>query len=308
MNEHIVVLLSTYFGEKYIRQQLDCIIEQDYPGMITTVIRDDGSRDNTCAIIESISLPENRKILLHKCPNAGPQKSFLELIRLAPEADYYFFADQDDVWDLDKLRIGAEQLGALGNTPAALGANFRLSDMDLCVYDPAAVKQPPRFTPLSTLFYNKIPGCCMGFNRALMEICKKLELPNVMMHDSMVLSLAASVGQVIYDENSRIIHRIHRDNVVGDGHRKIVLHKWIPEKLKLLFGKEDYDVSLMASEFLRVAEKQVHPQYREDLALLRDFKKSFGKTLKLLAHPDTKGSLTDRTVLSIRCKILFHIF
>lgn len=308
MNEHIVVLLSTYFGEKYIRQQLDCIIEQDFPGQITVVIRDDGSRDNTCAIIRQMELPENRQIILHECANAGPQRSFLELIRLAPEADYYFFADQDDVWDLDKLRLGAEQLRPMGDTPAAQGANFRLSDMDLNIYDPAAIKEPPRFTPLSTLFYNKIPGCCMSFNRALMALCKQLQLPNVMMHDSMVLCLAAAVGTVLYDPESRIIHRIHRDNVVGDGHKKIVLHKWIPEKLKLVLKKEDYDVSQMAAEFLRVAGDRMHPPYREDLILLRDFKKSLGNTFALLRHPDTKGKWTDRTVMSIRSKILLHIF
>lgn len=308
MNEHIVVLLSTYFGEKYIREQLDCIVGQDFPGLITIVIRDDGSRDGTCDIVRDMPLPENRKIILHECPNAGPQRSFLELIRLAPEADYYFFADQDDVWDLDKLRLGADQLRPMGTTPAAQGTNFRLSDMDLQVYDPAAVKEPPCFTPLSTLFYNKIPGCCMSFNRALMDICKQLQLPNVMMHDSMVLCLAAAVGTVLYDPRSRITHRIHRDNVVGDGHKKIVLHKWIPEKLKLVFQKEDYDVSLMAAEFLRVAQERMHPSCREDLILLRDFKKSRRNTHALLQHPDTKGKWNDRTVMSIRSKILLHIF
>ena len=50
------------------------------------------------------------------------------------------------------------------------------------------------------------------------------------------------------------------------------------------------------------------PEYRADLELLRDFKKKRKYTHALLKHPDTQGRRFDRTVMSIRCKIFFHIF
>lgn len=307
MDQHVIILMSTYNGQLYLKEQLDCIARQTYPGLITTIIRDDGSKDDTEAIALSYPQTENRKIIFIKADNVGPQCSFLELIRLAPEADYYFFADQDDVWDLDKIEIGVAAM-AQETVPVSYCSNFRHTHMDLTIYEEQALTATPNFSPLSIIFYNQIPGCVMGFNWALMTLMKQMQLPDVMMHDSMALSLAAACGKVIYDPQPRISHRIHASNVVGHGHKKIVLHKWVAEKLMLLLKKDSFDLSKMADAFVRVAGHQIHPQYREDITLLRDFKNSWKNTLRLLRHPDSHGPAFDRTTMSIRCKIFFRIF
>ena len=307
MEQHVVVLMSTYNGQTYLKEQLDCIFNQTFSGEITVLIRDDGSTDDTETVALSYPQTQNRKIIFLKEHNVGPQRSFLELIRLAPQVQYYFFADQDDVWDVDKIEVAVDAMSQL-DIPVSYCSNFRHTHMDLTIYEKQALTAEPNFSPLSIIFYNQIPGCVMGFNWELMVLMKQMELQDVMMHDSMALSLAAACGKVIYDPIPRISHRIHASNVVGHGHKMIVLHKWIPEKLRLLVRKDSYDLSEMADAFVRVAGQNIHPQYREDILLLRDFKKSFANTLRLLKHPDSKGSLLDRTVLSIRCKILFHIF
>lgn len=307
MEQHAVVLMSTYNGQQYLTEQLDCIFSQTWSGKITVLIRDDGSRDDTAAVAEKYAATENRQVTFVKGTNVGPQRSFLELIRMAPEAGYYFFADQDDVWDLDKIEVAVAAM-ADRNIPVSYCSNFRHSHMDLTIYEEKALSKKPVFTPLQIIFYNQIPGCVMGFNWKLMALLKQLKLDNCMMHDSLALSLAAACGEVIYDDMPRITHRIHASNVVGHGHKKIVLHKWIPEKLKLLFNRENYDLSLMAEQFLAVTNNQIHPAYYDDILLLRDFKKSRKNTNCLLAHPDTAGPLSDRTVLSIRSKIFFRLF
>ena len=307
MEQKVIVLLSTYNGQQYLKEQLDSILNQTFSGNITVLIRDDGSSDGTADIVSKYPQQDNRSIQFVKASNVGPQRSFLELIRLAPTADFYFFADQDDVWDADKIEIAANAMSGQDG-PVCYCSNFRHTDTDLTVYEEKALEKPPVFTPLQIIFYNQIPGCVMGFNQALMVLLQKMQIDNVMMHDSMALSLAAACGKVIYDPVPRISHRIHGGNVVGHGHKKIVPHKWIVEKLRLLLTKEDYDLSAMAAQFLAVAEDQIHPEYLKDITLLRDFKKSRSATRMLLRHPDTQGSLTDRTVLSIRCKIFFHLF
>ncbi len=307
MDQNVIVLMSTYNGQQYLKEQLHCIMQQTYPGNITVLIRDDGSSDATSLVATEYPQKDGRRIEWIPGSNVGPQRSFLELIRLAPDADFYFFADQDDVWDTDKFQI-ATDLMAQEEGPVCYCSNFRHAHTDLTVYEETALEKPPVFTPLQVLFYNQIPGCVMGFNRQLMNLMKRLQIDNVMMHDSMALSLAAACGKVIYDPAPRITHRIHGNNVVGHGHKKIVLHKWIAEKLRLLLKKEAYDLSAMAEQFLAVAEDKIHPEFLEDIRLLRDFKKSRKNTRKLLRHPDTQGSLKDRTVLSIRSKIFFHLF
>lgn len=307
MEQNVTVLLSTYNGQQYLKEQLDCIMGQTYTGHITVLIRDDGSSDGTAAIAQACPRQENRNVLLVQGENVGPQRSFLELISIAPRADFYFFADQDDVWDADKIEAAVAAMSGEA-VPVCCCSNFRHTRTDLTVYEEEALKKAPVFTPLQIIFYNQIPGCVMGFNQALMVLLQRLQLSSVMMHDSMALSLAAACGKVIYDPVPRICHRIHGGNVVGHGHKKIIPHKWIAEKVKLLLSKEDYDLSQMAEQFLKVAKDHIHPQFLADLILLRDFKKSRKNTRLLLHHPDTRGPLTDRTVLSIRCKIFFHLF
>ena len=307
MNGDVVILLSAYNGKEYIKQQLESITGQDYPGKIITIVRDDGSSDETAQLVDRFPRTAQRQLELLAAENVGPQRSFLELIRQAPLADYYFFADQDDVWDENKISTAVAAM-ANATGPVCWCSNFRLSHMDLTVYKEAALAEKPQFTPLRTLLYNKIPGCVMGFNQALLELLRQLRLKDVMMHDSMTMCLAAACSEILYDPQPRITHRIHSANVVGDGHKKIRLHKWIPEKLKLLFGKEKYDLSEMARQFLNIAGDRMSPEARADLELLRDFKKSRKATAALLRHPDTQGRRFDRTVMSIRCKIFFHIF
>ena len=101
--QKVTVLLSSYNGSKYIEEQINTIFHQDYDGDIEILIRDDGSEDNTRELIRQHETDEHRKITLITGKNVGPQKSFLELIRKAGNSDYYFFADQDDVWHCNKL-------------------------------------------------------------------------------------------------------------------------------------------------------------------------------------------------------------
>ena len=299
------ILMSTYNGEKYIEEQLDSIINQDFKGRIKITVRDDGSADKTVALVRKYENSDNRIIEIIEGNNLGPQKSFLELIRIADAADYYFFSDQDDIWYPHKISEAVSMLETVSE-PACYCTNYDLYNDNLKQKRECIIKEKPTFTPIKSLLYNQIPGCVMGFNYKLMSILKKLELNNIMMHDSMVLSLAASTGTIIYNDKASISHRIHGNNVVGEGHKKIIPHKWIVEKIKLVINKDAYDISEMAEEFIRNA--QIKKEYISDLYLLRDYKKSMSNTLRLLKHKDSHDVFLDRTTLSIRFKILLHVF
>lgn len=47
----VCVLLSTYNGEKYLREQLDSLLWQENIGL-KIFVRDDGSKDSTLQILE----------------------------------------------------------------------------------------------------------------------------------------------------------------------------------------------------------------------------------------------------------------
>lgn len=307
-NIQVAVLMSSYNGSKYIEEQIRSIIMQDFPGEITIILRDDGSSDNTLQIVNRMVFSKNRKLIAFKESNVGPQKSFMKLLHFPLEADYYFFSDQDDVWISDKIKRAVSMMKGRGNR-CLYCSDYMLTDSKLNVLQRSCVKIESRtFNPLYTIFYNEFPGCTMGFDNDFIKLLREIKLEHIIMHDSMSLALAAVTGTICYDAEPTIYHRIHENNVVGSGHKKVKPTKWLKDKALLLKNKEDYDLSKMAEQFLIVGNSLIDSKYINDLFLLKDFKKSYINTLKLLCHPDTKNKLCDRTTLSIICKILFHIF
>ena len=103
----VAVLLSTYNGSKYIKEQIDSILSQEGVN-IDIYIRDDGSTDETVNIIYEY---KSNNIFLTEGKNIGVGNSFMELLYSVPEIyDYYAFADQDDIWSEKKTRIAIEVL------------------------------------------------------------------------------------------------------------------------------------------------------------------------------------------------------
>ena len=87
----VAVIMSTYNGEKFIREQLDSILNQSYKN-IDLIVRDDGSKDKTVEIIKEYQ-EKHKNIKLYEGQNLGFVKSFFELLKLA-DADYYAYADR----------------------------------------------------------------------------------------------------------------------------------------------------------------------------------------------------------------------
>ena len=80
----VVVLLSSYNGEKYIRRQMDSILNQSYES-IELIIRDDGSTDDTVSIIKEYqSTYEGIRLVEGK--NIGFLQSFMELLSYETDA------------------------------------------------------------------------------------------------------------------------------------------------------------------------------------------------------------------------------
>lgn len=98
------IVMATYNGEKYIVKQLDSLrFQSKSPDEV--IICDDCSTDNTCAIISKYISENNLscwKLIINK-HNKGYYENFLNGIRMAT-GDIIYLSDQDDIWDLDKIR------------------------------------------------------------------------------------------------------------------------------------------------------------------------------------------------------------
>ena len=89
----VIVICSTFNGQKYLKAQLDSLFSQSYKDF-KLLFRDDGSVDGTKEILSSCNIE-----LLFSSENLGVKKSFETLLKYASEnsdAKYFVFCDQVD--------------------------------------------------------------------------------------------------------------------------------------------------------------------------------------------------------------------
>ena len=278
--------MSTYNGGKYIREQIDSILNQK--GVhVRLIVRDDGSKDETLSILEEYK--SNDKLLYYTGKNLGPQYSFMHLLQNAEADDYYAFADQDDVWLEDKLYVAVSMLENHNEGPALYFSQTQLVDSDLNKIDNVVIS--PFLTLGESLIYACASGCTMVFNNKLKNIVTGKKLPPKMpMHDIwLVLTNMAVGGYTHFDTVPHILYRQHGDNEVGLGHGFMYMLKLRMSNF-LSRGNVRYTQAL-----------NVYNTYKEEIpqankALLFKFiegKKSFVKRISIIF--DKKYRCSDKT-------------
>ena len=212
-----VVLMSTYNGEKYLKDQLNSLVTQTLkPDKI--LIRDDGSSDSTLDILKYYADNYNF-IEYYKGENLGPAKSFMELISNTKGYDYYALCDQDDVWFENKLEIAVNTLKDMKkkSVPLLYCSRFTFTDADLNPME-TKISSLYRFTDFAhSLLYQTAPGCTMVFNDAARKKIKKYDMNKeyVIIHDSIIHKIVTMYGEMVLDPEPRMFYRQHENNAIG---------------------------------------------------------------------------------------------
>lgn len=212
----ILVLMSTYNGEKYLKEQIDSLLSQENVDL-NILVRDDGSSDSTLSILKDYS---NKGLLTWYCgENLRSAKSFMDLIQRASNADYYAFCDQDDVWNPDKLYMAISKLEKFKEKDCSVlyCSNYQLVDEQLNNLSDNNHVSTTTFN--AALVSSCATGCTIVFNYELLKILKKFNPTNIVMHDDWAHKVCLSVGGiVIYDSNKMLKYRQHDNNVDGGQH------------------------------------------------------------------------------------------
>jgi glycosyltransferase involved in cell wall biosynthesis len=99
---HISVAMATFNGERFLREQLDSLSQQELLPY-ELVVGDDGSTDNTLEVIEDFAARAPFPVHIASNPkNLGFGDNFLTAARRCA-GDWIAFCDQDDVWLPNKL-------------------------------------------------------------------------------------------------------------------------------------------------------------------------------------------------------------
>lgn len=207
----VQVLMSTYNGEKYLVEQLQSLSSQQ--GVeVSILVRDDGSSDNTTAILEEWS--KKGALTWYTGSNLGPARSFVHLLCDAPEADYYAFCDQDDVWMPDKLFRAVSALESQSGIYKTYIGSALLTDSGMNVN--GRMPFDYKFTLGEAVVTNPATGCTMLFNRELRNYIRKNPPQVLKMHDEWVYKVCLFLGGDIFvDREPCIYYRQHGNNAVG---------------------------------------------------------------------------------------------
>jgi glycosyltransferase involved in cell wall biosynthesis len=224
----VQVLLATYNGERFLRQQIDSILGQSYQPL-TILARDDGSRDGTVSILQEYAqrMPDRFTLLPRDAPTGNAKWNFLRLMEESA-AQYVACADQDDLWLPDKISRSMEAMQRLEQEHGETGpllvftdlrvVNDRLEPIHPSLWghmdvDPASIRK------LSNLLtQNVVTGCTMLLNRPLTELATRMG-GGAFMHDWWIALLTCAFGNAAYLSEPSVLYRQHQGNVLGAGQR-----------------------------------------------------------------------------------------
>ncbi|MEO8736138.1 MAG: glycosyltransferase family 2 protein [Edaphobacter sp.] len=220
----IEILLATYNGERFLREQIDSIFAQDY-GNWRVLARDDGSTDSTVSILEEYAarFPDRFRVMPASAGTGHPKWNFLRLME-ASTSEYVCFADQDDVWLPQKLTLTMQAMKRLElrhgkDVPLLAFTDLRVVDERLETIADSFWKfhclnpsQVNRFARL--IGQNVVTGSTAMANRRLVELA--LRMPDEAdMHDSWVALIASAFGAAESVPMQTVLYRQHGGNVLG---------------------------------------------------------------------------------------------
>jgi glycosyltransferase involved in cell wall biosynthesis len=223
MSQMIQVLLPVFNGAPFLQEQLDSIVNQSHQPL-HILCRDDGSTDESVAILDAYQArhPE----LITRLPS-GPERlgalqSFALLMQAAEGEGYFALADQDDIWQPDKLAIclsalqKAEQ--AQLDKPILVHSDLRVIAANGDEIAPSLMAyqglKPERQGFAAQLVSNTVTGCTTLFNRALLR--RALPIPDdAVMHDWWLSLVGSAFGRLVYVETPQVLYRQHASNTLG---------------------------------------------------------------------------------------------
>lgn len=279
----VAVLLSTYNGARHLPEQLDSLRRQVGVDVVLHA-RDDGSKDDTVNVLRSRSSDFPAVGNIGSGDNLGVARSFLQLLRTAPdEAEYFAFCDQDDVWLDDKL---ARATGALAQSdgPAMYCSLATLVDEELGVIGPSPAHPARSFEQL--LYTNFAIGCTIVLNRAARDLVigRLPEIP-IPLHDWWVTQVVAAFGTIVYDPRPGLLYRQHGGNVVGmTGNR--AAERWTLARKLISSPRSFYAIHAQATEFQRLFGADLARDKAAVLQELVDSKRSFVRRIAFAARAD----------------------
>ena len=302
----VIVIMSTYNGEKYIEEQIRSIMEQESVNIIL-YIRDDNSTDGTVKKIDILKDKYPGRIMFEYGENLGYKKSFLKALSDAPDGDYYAFSDQDDVWCKEKCIRAVTILEQKGNNCKLYASAQIMVDEHL---NQIGYKEFSGMKPIieASFTRHRLPGCTFLFRKEIKKYASNfanLDLDDVHMpsHDFVVTACSIATGDIFIDNESYIQYRRLNNSLTPGGSG--ILKRFKHESNLLFHNKNRY--SFTAERILDLYNEVISDGKKKFLNHVSKSKKSFLSRIWLFFNPKLNCGVFIGNII-VRLKILFGTY
>lgn len=278
--DKVVILMSTYNGSKYLREQINSILTQTGVS-IHILVRDDGSSDDTISILEEYKTNNPDIIEIIQGENIGWQKSFFLLAEYAshhfPDYFYFAFSDQDDIWMPEKLRQAIVILSQSQIIPSLYCSNliyYKKGKQD-------GLYRKKTFIPTykNCLIRNCATGCTIVMNKALLKAISRHPSIESIPHDHWAYMVATLCGKSYVDNNSFILYRQHENNQLGCNRSLSQIWK---ARLKTSRSKNWHYREKIAKELIRIHGHKMPLEALASIQKIANYRMTFLNRIKLL--------------------------
>lgn len=213
----VSICIATYNGAKYIREQIDSLMNQTYQN-IEVIIQDDCSSDNTVSILKTYQEKMNITINRNE-ENLGYIKNFEKVLQKA-NGEYIAICDQDDIWVENKIELLINNI-----------ADKTMIYSDSLLIDSEGKSLDMKFSqslknnfisthnPLAFLNDNCVSGHAMLFKKELLQYI--FPFKENIFFDAWIALNAASLNGISYFDGCLVKYRQHETNTLSKHSRKV---------------------------------------------------------------------------------------
>ena len=250
MKASVSIVLCTYNGAKYIREQLNSILAQTYP-LYEIIVQDDHSTDNTVEIIQKYASRHNIIKVFQNDSERGVNGNFVSAMQRAT-GEYIAIADQDDIWETDKIE---NQVNSIGNNLLCSGFSRPFStDGSFAYFD-----HRKRNVNVVRMCFLGLPGHTLLFRRELINMLPPLEhsIFKYSMYDAALSIVAAAHKNIVFIDKILVNFRRHSAATTYNDYKKS-LPSWQNALYMLWWGIKHY----------KETRKRIRPIFAAKLLLL----------------------------------------
>lgn len=239
----VAIVMCTYNGEMYVKEQIDSLISQTYSN-IHIYIKDDGSLDNTLDILSDYENRYSDLITVIKGDTGlHYPECFIKTLLQIGEYDYYAFCDQDDVWYPDKIQRAVDSLEKCDNRKNVLyfsAVNYcdsnlkHIRDSRFAINYNGEKELPTEIA----IFGGDALGMTYVFNeRVRLAIRTAYDNNYRSFKDGFIKILCAYTGCVVYEKEASAFYRRHKEATTSESNPDSKFTRYLAMIKQLFFDK-----------------------------------------------------------------------